>query len=58
MPATKPEIVNAVSFTGTGDTENACAASSFSRSATIARPVRLWRTPRSARYTRASTTSE
>ncbi len=43
-PATAPDSVKAVSLTGTGDTENACAASSFSRMATIARPAPWWHT--------------
>ena len=45
IPAQAPEIVNAVSLARTAETAKDCAPRSFSRTATMTRPVRLRRMP-------------
>ena len=51
-------MTNAVSLARTTDTPKLCAARSFSRNATMTRPVRDLRTLRTATYTSAATTTE
>ena len=53
-----PEIANAASVVRVALMPYARAACSFSRIAISARPVRLWRMPRAARYMSASPTRQ